>query len=57
MGIIKKSLIKTAIEKKLINLRAYGEYTHVFYDLLFSEVRNRLGGRVWFIASGSAPMA
>ena len=55
---IKKCLISKALGDKLYNLQTKGETTHKFYDaLVFNKVKAFLGGRVRFIATGSAPIS
>lgn len=53
----KKTLTEWAIQKKLANLKGYGQYTHVLYDrIIFNKFREALGGRVRFLVTGSAPI-
>ncbi|KAJ3097740.1 Long chain acyl-CoA synthetase 7 peroxisomal [Physocladia obscura] len=54
----KKSLFQRAVDAKLANYKASGQLTHAFWDrLVFSKVQQLLGGRIRFIASGSAPIS
>lgn len=64
MGTIEKSgtmtrfLFNMAYKSKTQNLRKYGQFDHWLWDrLVFAKVRNRLGGRVNAILTGSAPVA
>jgi long-chain acyl-CoA synthetase len=57
-GGIKKFLFNTAYKMKLSNLKTQGDFTHWLWDrFVFSALRNRLGGRVQAILTGSAPMS
>ena len=54
----KGSLMRKAFGDKAWNLEHKGINTHAVWDrLVFTKVRALLGGRVNFIASGSAPIA
>ncbi|UZJ57447.1 hypothetical protein CBS101457_006767 [Exobasidium rhododendri] len=54
---LKGKLLRTAIAAKIANHDATGTVTHAFYDrVVFKKVRQVLGGRVRFMASGSAPI-
>jgi long-chain acyl-CoA synthetase len=53
----KQKLFETALRTKLNALESSGRTSHAFYDaLVFSKVRNRLGGKVRMLFSGSAPL-
>lgn len=54
-GGLKQKLFFKAYEKKQKNLNN-GIQKHFFYDLIFKKIRQRLGGRVRMIFSGSAPL-
>uniref|UniRef100_A0A0G4ID64 AMP-dependent synthetase/ligase domain-containing protein n=1 Tax=Chromera velia CCMP2878 TaxID=1169474 RepID=A0A0G4ID64_9ALVE len=57
-GGIKKSLFDRALESKLTELRSTGNFTHKLWDaIVFSKIKDVLGGRVRFLVTGSAPMA
>ncbi|KAF9111906.1 hypothetical protein BGX27_004252 [Mortierella sp. AM989] len=54
---LKGALARKAFEVKLANLKAGKGYTHTFWDrLLFSKVRQVLGGNVRIILTASAPI-
>ena len=56
-GGLKKKLFMHAYETKRTNLKK-GTIFHKFWDrLVFKQVRNRLGGRVKFFITGSAPIS
>ena len=51
-------LIDAGIKAKMANWKSGNGLTHCFYDnLVFNKIRNSLGGRVRFMATGSAPIA
>jgi long-chain acyl-CoA synthetase len=53
----RKNLLEKGIRVKKENLDAKGELTNGFYDaLVFKKVRNKFGGRIKFIVTGSAPL-
>jgi long-chain acyl-CoA synthetase len=55
---IKKLLFNFAFNEKTSNLATSGEFSHWLWDrLVFSQLRQLLGGRVRAIISGSAPMS
>lgn len=54
---LKGKLLRTAVAAKIANHDATGTVTHAFYDrVVFRKVKAVLGGRVRFMASGSAPI-
>lgn len=54
---IKACLIKKALDAKMEALHQTGSYTSSVYDkVVFSKVREKFGGRVRLMISGSAPM-
>jgi long-chain acyl-CoA synthetase len=54
----KKSLAQRAIKTKMANLHKNGAVKHCLYDcLVFKKMRARLGGRVRFCITGSAPIS
>jgi long-chain acyl-CoA synthetase len=54
---LKGKLLRTAVAAKIANHDATGSITHAFYDrVVFRKVRAVLGGKVKFMASGSAPI-
>lgn len=54
---IKGWLMRKALAAKKENYAADGSYTHCFYDkVVFSKVRERLGGNVRVMLTGSAPI-
>lgn len=53
----KRNLFKKAVEAKLANLKSSGSVTHFIYDkLVFKKVREKLGGNVKLMLTGSAPI-
>lgn len=55
---ISKFLFNYAYQTKAANLQSSGTFDHWLWDrLVFSKIRNRLGGRVTAILSGSAPLS
>ncbi|KAF9111908.1 hypothetical protein BGX27_004254 [Mortierella sp. AM989] len=55
---LKGTLARKAFADKLANLKAGKGFTHTFWDrLLFSKIRQILGGNVRIIYTGSAPIA
>ena len=55
---VKKSLVETAISSKLAALESKGTLTHSFYDtVVFSKMREALGGKMRFMLTSAAPMA
>jgi long-chain acyl-CoA synthetase len=54
---ITKYLIDMGVSKKVHSAKTDGTYTNRFYDpLVFSKVRESFGGRIRYLASGSAPI-
>jgi len=54
---VQKILTDHAVKSKLDSLEDAGSYTHPIYDrLIFSKMREALGGRVKAIFSGGAPL-
>jgi long-chain acyl-CoA synthetase len=57
-SIIKKKLFNFGMEAKKINLKEYGIVKNWFWDLLvFNKLKEKLGGRVKTIVTGSAPIS
>lgn len=57
-GGFSKWLFDYAFETKLANLRSDGSMTHWLYDrLVFATIREKLGGRVKAMLTGSAPLS
>lgn len=57
LNMINKLLAKTAIYIKTKNYNIDGSLTHKIYDkLIFNKIKENLGGKVRFLASGSAPL-
>jgi Long-chain acyl-CoA synthetases (AMP-forming) len=55
---LKKKMAYRAVSAKLSNLRLNAQYTHSIYDsLVFSKMRDALGGRIRIMLSASAPIA
>lgn len=55
---VKRALFRKALNSKIANLRATGQYTHALYDrLVFGKLRALMGGRVRLMFTGSAPIA
>ena len=55
---IKKFLFDTAWQAKRENLVTTGQLTHAVYDsLVFQKIKDRLGGRVRLMITGSAPIS
>ena len=53
-----RALFNQALRSKLYYLDKYGTVEHEWYDrLVFAKVRDRLGGRVRIMITGSAPIA
>jgi len=56
-GGFKKTLFEHALNSKKEGLRS-GQVSHMFYDsVVFGKVRDRLGGRVRLMVTGSAPIS
>lgn len=56
-GGLKQKLFETAIESKLEGLKN-NQLTHALYDtLVFGKVKDKLGGRVRVMVTGSAPLS
>ena len=54
---MKRYLIDQAINTKLHNVRTTGQCTHYLYDkLIFDKVKEKFGGRIKCMGTGSAPM-
>jgi long-chain acyl-CoA synthetase len=57
-GGLKESLFRSAMEKKLVNLRTNCVYTHGVYDkIVFKKIRAIIGGNVRTLITGSAPVS
>lgn len=55
---VKRFLFNRALKKKTANVRKDGKVTSTFYDkIVFSKLKNKLGGRVKTIVTGSAPIS
>jgi len=56
---IKKLMIKAAINSKLSNIENSCQYTHAVWDkVIFDKIRTGIfGGRVGVCVSGSAPLS
>jgi acyl-CoA synthetase (AMP-forming)/AMP-acid ligase II len=55
---MKKALFDYAFQIKLANFNQYGSVIHPFWDdILFSKIREKLGGRVRLMLTGSAPIS
>jgi len=53
----KKNLFRKGIEAKLANLAYDGSVRHIVYDnIIFNKIRDRLGGNVRLMLTGSAPL-
>lgn len=53
---IKRKLFSMAYDAKLYNLQKNGMFTHWFWDkVVFKDIKNRLGGNVGAMITGSAP--
>lgn len=57
-GFIARTLFSWAYDTKTANLKASSELTHWLWDsLVFDSVRQKIGGRVKVIITGSAPLS
>jgi long-chain acyl-CoA synthetase len=57
-GTITRMLFERAVKKKTTNLKTKGVVTHPFWDsVVFSTIKESLGGRVRIMVTGSAPIA
>lgn len=55
---VKGWLMRQGLQTKLDNLKATGSFEHCLYDrLVFSKVKQRLGGKVRLLLTGSAPIS
>ena len=55
---VARCMIGYGLSSKLDAVRKDGTYTHGLYDkLIFSKVKEALGGRVRMMASGGAPLS
>eukprot|EP00386_Alphamonas_edax_P015601 GDKI01047601.1.p1 GENE.GDKI01047601.1~~GDKI01047601.1.p1 ORF type:complete len:689 (-),score=256.97 GDKI01047601.1:143-2209(-) len=55
---MKSYLFNTALETKLAKLRQTGDPTHAMWDsVVFSKVKQALGGKVRYMVTGSAPIS
>lgn len=54
---MKKKLVESTVEKKLKELHKTGKVDSGFMNFIFKPVREKFGGRVKFMATGSAPIA
>tara|TARA_R110002050_G_scaffold134097_2_gene256707 strand:- start:302 stop:736 length:435 start_codon:yes stop_codon:yes gene_type:complete len=55
---VKRALFDMGFKAKLENFAATGAVVHPFWDwLLFSKIREKLGGRVRLMMTGSAPIS
>mmetsp|Transcript_57329 Transcript_57329/g.65689 ORF Transcript_57329/g.65689 Transcript_57329/m.65689 type:complete len:674 (+) Transcript_57329:34-2055(+) len=55
---MKKALVNSAIKSKLSAIDSKGSLTHGIYDsLVFSKMRDALGGKMRFMITAAAPMA
>lgn len=52
-----QTLIDSIIQQKIYTFLKTGVYKHQFYDVLFTQIRKLLGGRVRFFVSGGAPLS
>jgi len=52
-----KSMALSGLETKRENFKETGQITHWFYDtMVFGKVRSKFGGRIKYLATGSAPL-
>ena len=54
---IKRTIFNSAVKSKVERMRKDGHLKHSFYDkIIFSKIREKLGGRIRKMAVGSAPI-
>jgi long-chain acyl-CoA synthetase len=57
LGIVKRTLVNTAISNKVSNYKKDSTLTHWLYDkVILSKIRDSFGGNIKMFVSGAAPM-